>query len=140
MKKISYLLVLLTFIFCGQTFAKGMQFGDQDSLIKIQDVDITSPNGDELYLAYHLSTKFFIAGVNLTDKGYVLVLKADSEDSQYYALTSEQIKEFQAEGDLPNPMPTYEISMLNYAVGYSLWIIILVLGAFSGIKKLFKKE
>lgn len=140
MKKLSYLLVLLSFAFCGQTFAKGMQFGDQDQLIKLQDVEIKTPDGQGLYLAHLLTTKFFLAGVNITDKGYVLAVKTDSEEQQYYALTSPQIKELQAEGSLPDPMPPYKISTLDYVIGYSLWLIILVLSAFSGIKKLFKKK
>jgi hypothetical protein len=139
MKGFTYILMTVVLLFCSQALAKGMQFGEQDSFRKIQDVEFQDPKGRDLYLGYRITTKFFIAGVNLTDQGYVLAVKG-SEEQEYYALSAEQIKALQAEGGLPKPLPKYVISTLDYAIGYSLWIIVAFMAVFFGIKRFFKKN
>jgi hypothetical protein len=139
MKILGAILLAIGLLASGNAAAGKMMFGDQDSLHKIQDVEFNGPNGEELYLAYRTTIKFFILGVNITKQGYVLAIK-DSEDKAYYSLDNAQIKELQNNGGLPNPMPKYKLTKFDYAFGYSLWILILIFGGFSLIKRQFKKR
>ncbi len=139
MKTLSILLLSLGLFISGNAFAGKMMFGDNDTLHKIQDVEVTSPKGEELYLAYRTTIKFFVLGINITEQGYVLAIK-DSEGQSYYPLDGTRIKELQNSGDLPNPLPKYELTKFDYAFGYSLWILIFVSGGFSLIKRQFKKK
>ncbi len=92
-------------------------FGSREEIAKIQDIEGTS---------YKLSNKytlhFFIAGIYLSDDGYVLQDK--NAFNTYYPLSEEEIKKLQGTGKLPTPLPSYSISIWAYLIGYSLWIII----------------
>jgi hypothetical protein len=50
----------------------------------------------------------------------------------YYNLSAEQIKAFQAKGQLPDPLPPYAIDPVMMAFAYSLWLLvpIVLLGPF----------
>jgi hypothetical protein len=114
-------------------------FGDQDYLRRIQDVEVIGPEGRELYLAHRFTIRFIIAGLYVTDNGYVLAVKNSYED-EYYHLRDSQIISFQLDGLLPIPMPKYELSVFDYAFGYSLWIVILVMVDFSLFKRFFLRR
>jgi hypothetical protein len=139
MKTLSIILLSLGLFISGNALAGKMMFGDDDTLHKIQDVEFTGPKGEELYLAYRTTIKFFVLGVNLTEQGYVLAIK-DSEQKGYYSLDDAQIKELQKNGGLPNPLPKYELTKFDYAFAYSLWIFIFISGVFSLVKRQFKKK
>lgn len=139
MKAISCLLIIISLAFCAQASARGAKFGDQDSIRKIQNTELKDPLGRDLYLGYRITIKYFFAGVNLTDNGYVLAVKG-SDDGEYYSLTEEEINELQSQGSLPRPLPKYEISNWDYGFGYSLWIILAATLLYSGVKKLVKKK
>jgi len=139
LKTLSILILLFGLFFSGEAAAGRMRFGDHSTLHKIQDVEFTGPKGEKLYLAYKTTTKFFMLGVNLTEQGYVLAVK-DSDEQGYYPLKDSQIKEFQNEGSLPNPLPNYKLTIFDYALGYSLWIVIFLLIIFPYIKHFFKRK
>ena len=92
-------------------------------------------------LCYKYSIKYFILGVSIHDDGYVL-----SNGDDYYTyvpLDQSKIQDLQKDGTLPNPLPTYSLTWMQYAAGYSLWILIaLVLFAWLawiGLKAIFNK-
>lgn len=131
--------VFVVFLFPGLAFAGKVFFGVDESIYKIQDVEIVSPNNERLYLGYKTSIRMFIAGVYLRDDGYVI--SAFDSDERYSPLTDENIEAYQNSGLLPNPLPKYEISIFSYLAGYSLWLIILILviwGVFDHYLKKFR--
>src|SRR5207253_7660725 len=70
----------------------------------------------------------FIMPYSLSDDGYILGVKG--RDS-YFRLNKADIEGFQARGQLPTPLPPYELSALDYAMGHILWAVpIFVAGAF----------
>jgi hypothetical protein len=92
-------------------------------------------------LCYKYSIKYFILGVSIQDDGYVL-----SNGDDYYTyvpLDQSKIQELQKSGILPDPLPAYSLTWMQYAAGYSLWILIaLVLFAWLawiGLKVIFNK-
>ena len=107
--------------------ARGM-VGTSETVHHLQDVPLTGPKGEKLFLGYKTSTTFFIAGVWMSVDGYVLGVQGDSK--HYFSLPeSAALERYQKAGALPNPLPKYEPSILDYAFGYSLWLIIVLWGA-----------
>ncbi len=95
----------------------GMLFGSDEKIEKIQDLE-----GTDYKLSHKFTLHFFIAGIYLSDDGYVLQKKTDF--SGYYPLDNEKIQELQQNGMLPSPLPKYSISFWEYLFGYSLWLVI----------------
>ena len=112
------------------------RFGKRESIFKIQDVDLRDKDGQPLVLAHKITVQNFVAGVSLHDDGYVLQRK---DKTHYEPLTPEQITQYQAAGQLPNPLPKYSISFWDYFFGYSLWIILVGVTLFSVLQWLVKR-
>lgn len=102
-----------------------MLFGQDDTINCIQNISAPGPGGEPLCLAYKYSTHSLGAPAYLTNDGYVL--KIVGQD-RYIPLDQARIASLQADGTLPTPLPHYSISPLAYLWGYSLWIILVVVG------------
>lgn len=97
------------------------RFGTVEEFTCIADVTIRGKDGDALCLAYKTSIEYFVAGVYVKNEGYVLGVKGKKA---YYELDAAEIGAYQAEGELPTPLPAYSLPLGTYAAGYSLWLII----------------
>jgi tetratricopeptide (TPR) repeat protein len=109
--------------------AKKLWFGTDERIVHLQDLDIRNirgPNGEALYLGHKYSYHAFLLPYHITDDGYVLVAK---DRNAYLDLDDAKIKNFQARGALPSPLPAYQLPFLDYAFGYSLWGALLVIAA-----------
>lgn len=101
-------------------FAKGFgKFGLEDSMHKIESLDVTSPNGEALDLSYWTQIRYVVAGFYLKDKGYVLTVR---NTDKYMPLDDAMIADMQKKKMLPTPLPEYKIGLLDYLEGYSFWI------------------
>jgi len=127
MKKV-ILVMLLTFLLPNIVSAKrgGGIFGKTERIIDISDIDIKGANGEELYLAYKTTQVFFFMGIYMSDDGYVLGVKKSF--GIYYPLSKEKIKSLQKSGTLPAVLPTYKIPISEWLWGFSLWILLAVVG------------
>lgn len=114
-------------------------FGTSEHINFIQDVTATGANGEALYLAYKTSTFSIIAGVNVTDDGYVLGVKGDSK-RYYHMPTGAELERLQRGGFLPNPLPPYKLGFFDYLMGYLLWIVIGVTALFYLVSWLRKRN
>lgn len=115
-----------------------MLFGTQDDLNCIVDIPLTGPNSEPLCLGFRVSMHFFVGGIYTKDEGYILKVK--SEKSYYPMPSGAELQEFQANSMIPSPLPSYSVPLWDYLFGYSLWIIIGVIGAFAGIKHTLTKR
>jgi hypothetical protein len=113
-------------------------FGNDETLTCIQHVEVKGPKDEPLCLAYKTTKVFFGAGIYLKDDGYVLRIENDAK--HYFPLTADQTEKLQAASLLPNPLPPYTIPFIEYAFGYSLWIVIVVVAAWSAIAYLRRKR
>lgn len=104
--------------------AAKIYFGTQEHLREIQDVEIKGANGEALYLGYKYSFHSFLLPYSLTDDGYVLGIRGEKS---YFHLDGANLKSFQDSGQLPSPLPTYRVSLLDYAMGHALWIVLVVM-------------
>jgi hypothetical protein len=104
--------------------AAKLYFGTQEYLRQIQDVEVTGPKGEPLYLGHKYSFHSFILPYRMTDDGYILGVRGQQS---YFRLEEANIKAMQARGQLPTPLPPYQLSLVDYAMGYGLWIAIAVI-------------
>lgn len=111
-----------------------MMFGWDEKLECIQPVGVTAEGGEPLCLAHKTSKLFVVAGVYVRDDGYVLA-KTPKLDSYYPLPDADELSSFQARGLMPSPLPPYSVSPIEYAIGYSLWIILIGIAAFEVIKR-----
>src|SRR5262245_18040718 len=118
------LVVLLWFSVTTAAHAKVM-FGKDETIHFLQDVKLTGPNQEALYLGYMTAIQFFLAGLYVWDEGYVLGVKGDSKKF-FHMPTGDELKGFQQRGLLPDPLPPYSLSFFDYLFGYSLWIVVAV--------------
>lgn len=108
----------------------GLQFGWDDRIECIEPVKVTGEGGEELCLAYKTSKLFVGGGVYLRDEGYVLGVPG-KHDIYYPWPDQQKVEAWQAASLVPSPLPAYSIPVIEYLVGYSLWLIIAVMVAFS---------
>ncbi len=127
MKNIISILFITIFFLSSPVHAGGIFFfGEQDNIHQIMDIEVVGAENEDLFLGYKTHSYFFLAGVYIEDAGYVLGVKGN--DSLYYPFpTGEELEQSQAAGYLPNPLPKYEIPLMDWLIGYSLWIILIVL-------------
>ncbi len=103
-------------------------FGKDESIECIQPVKLKGAEHEELCIAYKTTTLFVGAGVYMKDDGYVLAVSKN----YFYPLPSgSELKEFQSTGMLPDPLPEYSVPLWKYGLGYSLWLIIGLVVAFT---------
>lgn len=119
---VGFILALCLLAFAGEAKA-WTPFGTTENIVPIEDVGLTTPGGDALYLAHKTSTIYFILGVFVSDDGYVLGLR--SNPKHYVDMPPpDMLANFQKQGQLPNPLPSYRLGISDYLVGFSLWIVL----------------
>lgn len=122
--KSALLPVLLALTASGATkpaHAGNPMFGAMEQLAKIQDVEFKDLDGEPLYLGFKYSYHSFVAPYRVTDDGYIIGVVGQN---RYYPLSANLINELQGKGQLPKPLPTYQLSPQTYAYGHIVWIIL----------------
>jgi hypothetical protein len=115
-----------------------VRFGKSEEIERLVPVAIPGPSGERLYLGHKVTTRWFLGGIYLKDDGYVLGV--EGQDNSYYALPPEKLALAQKVGLLPNPLPAYEIHPLQYLLGYSLWLFLIVVIAWTMIDTAWKRS
>jgi len=138
MKSFLIVLIITFLLFSQRSYARKGLMGKNDKLTKIMDVDIIGPKGEELYLAHKTTSLFLFFGVYIKDDGYVLAIKKSW--NSYYPLDDKMIKNYQEKGFLPKELPKNKISFFDYLVGYSLWIVLILIIGFQILKYRFAQE
>lgn len=131
------LVVLLGLLLLAPTAANAARFGKQEQIERIAPAGFTGPAGERLFLGYKTTSFWLGAGLYLKDDGYVLGISGD--DKSYFPLSADKIREGQAAGLLPDPLPTYQISTAQYLLGYSFWPLLVVVIAWTMIETAVKK-
>lgn len=117
--------------------AAKVYFGTQEHLRKIEDVNVLGPKGEALYLGYKYSFHSFILPYRMTDDGYILGIRGQQS---YFRLDDANIKSMQARGQLPTPLPPYQLSVLDYAMGHGAWIALAVIIGLIPLSMLSKRR
>src|SRR5262249_24951221 len=98
---------------------------------------VRGSKGEPLYLGYKYSFHSFILPYRVTDDGYILGVRGEQ---RYYRLTDANIKSMQANGQLPSPLPPYQISTIDYVMGHAAWIALVVVIGLIPLSMLTKKR
>jgi hypothetical protein len=96
-------------------------WGTKEQLIHVKELPINSPENKPLNLARLLRMECLGLPYTVTDAGYVLAVEGQES---YFPLTEQQIASFQSSRALPRPMPVYEMSAVDMAMGHLLWIAV----------------
>jgi len=118
--------------------AGSLRFGKDTQIIKLQDIRMKGPKGEELYLGYLLETDYFVLGTGVQDKGYVIGIKGQ-DDGFYRIPDAQKVQIAKNTGLLPREFPAYTITPLQYAIGYSLWLSIAILCLWMLIGRISRK-
>ena len=122
-RRVAFLAVVLSVFLFAPRQAAAWSFGTKESVHYLQDVKLKGPNDEPLYLGYMTKTQFFLAGLYVTDEGYVLAPKG--QHGRYMQMPSgEMLARHQKAGMLPSPLPRYKLGFWTYVIGYSFWIMI----------------
>jgi hypothetical protein len=98
----------------------GYMFGREEKLHCIVDVQLLGPKDEALCVAYKTTMYAVFAPAYFHDDGYVLAVRGGG--NEYYPMPEgANLATLQASGSLPNPLPVYQIPVLDYAFGYLLW-------------------
>jgi len=114
------------------------RFGNDEELTCIVDVALKGDDDEPLCLGYKTTILMVGAGVKISDDGYVLKV-LNKPDTYYDMPVGDDLAGLQAEGLLPSPLPSYKLTTMQYALGYSLWIVIAAVVLFSAIAAAIKK-
>ena len=139
MKNSLYMLLTAFIIISYSSLAEAnIFFGKQSDIKNISNIELRGKDSESLYLGRLVTTYFFLLGVYVEDEGYVLGSVKDK--NLYYSFPEEKVlANMQKARLLPNPLPEYKITMLEYLIGYSLYIFIILMLLIYGISKKFKK-
>lgn len=108
--------------------AAKLHFGPDESLHVIAETRLLD-GSKPLSLCYKTYTYFVLAGVYTTDE-YVL---CEGGTSKRYAPLprGDELAKLQQQGLLPSPLPAYTRPTLDYVFGYSLWLLIVGVAAWT---------
>lgn len=136
--KLGLIVVLITLMTVITTDAEArFYFGTDESLKFVADVDLQGPHGEDLTLSRKISRKNFLAPYVITDDGFVLAVKGSRKGVYYGMPTGEELIKYQQSGHLPNPLPNWEMSLVDRLFGYFLWEFLGVVLIWSLIKRAF---
>lgn len=130
---------VLLFTFHGQAHAGALRFGIDETLHHLQDVKLEGPKGEKLFLGHKSAIRFFVAGVYIRDDGYVLGI-VGGEKGYYPMPEGAELARLQQLGLLPKPLPEYTLGVIDYAIGYSLWLVIAIIVLWIFLGSVFRRR
>jgi len=138
-KVLAALIPLMAVLVAGAAPAQAakLYFGTQEYLRQIQDVEVRGAQGEPLYLGYKYTFHSFILPYRMTDDGYILGVRGQQ---RYYRLDDASIKSMQARGQLPSPLPPYQLSVIDYAMGHGAWIALVIIIGLIPLSMLSKRR
>lgn len=103
--------------------ARSITIGSEAVLRELQDISLQGPKGEALYLGHKLTFHWLGLPYSLADDGYIIGVKGKT---LYYNVSTEQITAWQSQNLLPSPLPGYQLGLVDYILGYLLWIALLL--------------
>jgi hypothetical protein len=134
MKKFILPICFLLAFFSGSANAARFHIGTDESIEFLVDVSLPPVDGKSFYIGHKKTQKIFGLPYYVKSDGLVLGVKGDSR--KYLPLPEgAKLQVLQKAGLLPDPLPSAKLDLVDYLFGYSLWLAIVVLFLYYGIKK-----
>ena len=139
MKKIWFLpLLALLMVFSANAHAARWKIGTDERIDFIADVALKTEEGKPMALGHMVTTEYFFAPYSIKGE---LVLTAKGDNTSYWSLPEgAELKKFQEDGSLPDPLPRPELSAFDLIFGHLLWIVIPIFVLAALWHKLFAKK
>ena len=143
------LLVCFALLMIGPMESHASVWGDEETIFHIKDVPITGSNNEELCLAFKMTQTNFFVPLWFTRDGYVLGIKGNGgcdrelgrSATSYYSMTDVEIKSYQRDGLLDDPLPEFEMTFWErFMFPVIIVCSILVWLCWLGIKGLFRRK
>jgi len=116
-----------------------LMFGQQDSIHFVANTTLPGPGGAHLFLGHLVTMHAFLLPYYVESKG--LVLGVSGEAKKYIPLPAgEQLVALKSTGFLPEALPTPELSIFDYVMGFSLELALLFLIGYPLLKRKFTKN
>lgn len=106
--------------FAAPAHAVKCRFGTEDHITHLRDTNLTSSDGNALYLGYRFTYRYLCLPYAMIDEGYVLGVK---DQQRYHPLTATEIAGLQQQGSLPSPLPPNQHGVFDYVFGFFLWFV-----------------
>jgi hypothetical protein len=135
MRRGLFILAVFILVAVSGQDAHAARFGTRDSYQNLQDLNAKGPKGEALSLGYVTTTHSFILPYKMTGD-YALLVRGSGRDlggrpiDVFNRLPQEKIEQMQRAGTLPNPLPAYRHTIVDYLGAYILWWCIPVTFAF----------
>ena len=100
MRALSILLAAMMYLWASTDVQARVMFGKDETIHFLQDVKLTGPNKEPLYLGYMTAIQFFVAGLYVQDEGYVLAVKGDSKKF-FHMPGGDELKSFRSAANCP---------------------------------------
>jgi hypothetical protein len=114
----------LLFAWAPPAQAGSVLFGTDEAIHFVADTPIQSPAG-RLYLGHRVRTHAFLLPFHVESKG--LVFGVAGEPGKFIAIPpAQELASLQSAGLLPKELPQPRLGLLDYATGYSLELVLLV--------------
>jgi hypothetical protein len=119
-------------ITAGPAEAARYRFGTDERLYAYAKTGIVRAN-KPVALCYKTSTYNLFAPVYTTDEKVL----CNVESNAYWPVPKgEELRNLQAAGLMPKPVPDYKRPIFDYLMGYLLWVVLAGVGAFFGVSAL----
>jgi hypothetical protein len=135
MRRGLFILAMFILVAVSGQDAQAARIGTRDSYQHLQDLNEKGPKGEALSLGYVTTTHSFILPYKMTGD-YALLVRSAGRDlggrpiDIFHRLPQEKIEQMQRAGALPNPLPPYRHTIVDYLGAYILWWCIPVTLAF----------
>lgn len=117
----------------------GLMFGKNEHIRYVASTTIQGPAGERLYLARKVTMHDFLLPYSVQDEGFVLGVSGDPK--KYYPFPeASKLELLQATGQLPKPLPAWELALFDQLMGHALWLFIIGITGYASIKKFLKKQ
>lgn len=98
-----------------------IMIGSEEVLRPLQDVRLQNGNGEPLYLGYRISFHWLGLPYAVSNDGYILGMKGKTS---HIVIGQGRLAEWQAQGHLPSPLPSYRLGIADHLLGNLLWIVL----------------
>ena len=140
MKNSITLLALLFIVLYGSPAHAGkLMFGDDQRIVKLVDINLKGSGNEKLYLGYVVKTYFLGLGLYDSDGGYIIGVESNKD--KYYPLPApDAVEKMQQANLLPKDFPKYSLGVMDYLIGYSLYLAVASIFLPSFIRKKLKQN
>lgn len=116
-----------------------LKFGHTERIRFVAATPLTDKDGTPLFLARKIVEKSFLLPYSIEDQGYVLGISGQSR--RYHPLPEgDTLAALQRSGQLPTPLPPFELDTLDRLIGHALWLALAGLIVYGAVHRAVRRR